>query len=157
MWSPLVECCEQALNANDCFLTVSSRTTPSETSSTRSRKKKKIEGGEDEGKALVQSCDAKFWFEDGTLLVIAGDGVAFKVYSGILAYHSETLKEMISQGPWQATSSTHEQYGCELVLHLSECGEDIALLFDIFLGKRYDEHFILSSKSAHATQYLPGP
>lgn len=78
-----------------------------------------------------------FWFNDGTILIVAGDAVIFKVYSGNLTYYSDLFAEMISSATiGRTTPSVPELEGCDAVLNLPESGEDIAMLLDILIGKR---------------------
>ena len=42
--------------------------------------------------------DDEFWFEDGTVILVAQD-VQFRVYKGILAYHSPIFSDMFSLPP----------------------------------------------------------
>lgn len=73
------------------------------------------------------------WFPDGSLTVIASDGVKFKLHPGLLAHHSEILKECMaiatssSLGTSQARGllASHQ----ELKLNLPENGDDLSGLF----------------------------
>ena len=40
--------------------------------------------------------DKEFWFEDGTVIIVAKD-VEFRVYAGIIAAHSPVLKELFEK------------------------------------------------------------
>ncbi|KAI0037441.1 hypothetical protein FA95DRAFT_1476849, partial [Auriscalpium vulgare] len=53
------------------------------------------------------------WLDDGTL-VIAAEGVLFRVYMSLLARHSDVFKEMFSL-PQPATSLVDQVDGCPLV------------------------------------------
>ncbi|KZT66660.1 hypothetical protein DAEQUDRAFT_767874 [Daedalea quercina L-15889] len=42
--------------------------------------------------------DAEVWFEDGNVVIVAGD-VAFKVHRGVLSLHSEVFRDMFTIPP----------------------------------------------------------
>lgn len=73
------------------------------------------------------------------MLVLAGDGVAFKMYSGNLTYHSDVFADMINAAKEAQPTSSHrtpEMEGCEVALDLPEPGADLGIVFDIMIGKR---------------------
>ena len=61
------------------------------------------------------------WFEDGNVVLVAEDRVAFRVYRGILSMNSEVFSDMFAspQPPGSA-----EWEGCPIV-HLSDTATDI--------------------------------
>lgn len=40
--------------------------------------------------------DEEFWFQDGNVVLLASDTVAFRVYSGLLSFQSPVLRNMLS-------------------------------------------------------------
>ena len=74
------------------------------------------------------SRDSDFWFEDGNIILIS-QGVAFRVYRGLLAEHSGVFKSMLHVA--QAAPDAAEQaYGCDVV-QLDDLAEDLRGLFKI--------------------------
>lgn len=75
------------------------------------------------------------WFPDGSLTVVASDGVEFKLYPGLLARHSEILKERIANLSPLGTPELVGESGIdshqERTLHLPENGDDLSELFGI--------------------------
>lgn len=78
------------------------------------------------------------WFPDGSLTVVASDGVEFKLHPGLLAHHSEVLKQRIATVSSLKTPRverglavyTHQ----EVTLNLPENGDDLGGFF----GMMYD-------------------
>ncbi|KAI0337040.1 hypothetical protein BDW22DRAFT_1364588 [Trametopsis cervina] len=66
------------------------------------------------------------WFQDGSLIVVASDGLTFKLHEGILSRHSEVLKDLISTLP----SSDGSVYR-ERTLQLPERGDELADFFEV--------------------------
>ncbi len=77
------------------------------------------------------------WFADGLLIVIASDGIAFKLHPGILARHSEIFKERLDTSSAPVTSQSEGASLArtyvyqETTLHLPENGDDLSELFNI--------------------------
>ncbi|EIW56904.1 uncharacterized protein TRAVEDRAFT_77609, partial [Trametes versicolor FP-101664 SS1] len=75
---------------------------------------------------LPRKRDEEFWFEDGSIILIARD-VEFRVFKGILAKHSPLFGDMFSLPPGpppessQGTAAAAES--CPVV-HLSDSPED---------------------------------
>ena len=63
--------------------------------------------------------DAEFWFEDGTVVLVAG-GVEFKVYRGILSDRSPVFEDMFSF-PQPPSSSPFDTP----VVHLTDSPQDL--------------------------------
>ncbi|KAI0342587.1 hypothetical protein BDW22DRAFT_1357020 [Trametopsis cervina] len=66
------------------------------------------------------------WFEDGSIIVVASDGLTFKLHASVLSHHSEVLKDLISALPNSAKRT----------LQLPERGADLAGFFEVL----YDGH-----------------
>ncbi|KAI0742430.1 hypothetical protein C8Q80DRAFT_1238154 [Daedaleopsis nitida] len=77
--------------------------------------------------------DEEFWLEDGTIILIARD-IEFRVYSGLLAYHSPVLKEEFSK-PHSKRSTLVPDGGFLLcpVVHLSDTPEDLRHLLRAYM------------------------
>ncbi|KAI1792218.1 hypothetical protein LXA43DRAFT_887864 [Ganoderma leucocontextum] len=59
--------------------------------------------------------DDEFWFEDGTIILHAGD-VEIRVYRGLLEDHSPVFKELFSQShPTRTLSIDGQQFSCPVV------------------------------------------
>ncbi|KAI0090977.1 hypothetical protein BDY19DRAFT_932771 [Irpex rosettiformis] len=75
------------------------------------------------------------WFPDGLLIVVASDGMRFKLHSGILSYHSEIIKgrlaalSPLSTLPSSSVSSAGVSQ--EVVLHLPEKGDLLGKFFSM--------------------------
>ncbi|KAH9941831.1 uncharacterized protein BXZ73DRAFT_41734 [Epithele typhae] len=83
---------------------------------------------EDRIQALVK--DAEFWFEDGSIILIAGD-VVFRVYKGVLASASPVFADMFSlptPGPRPAVD------GCPVV-NLQDSADDVRRLLRLVMPK----------------------
>ena len=63
--------------------------------------------------------DAEFWFEDGSVVLVAG-GIAFKVYRGVLSDRSPVFKDMFSL-PQPPSSSPFDTP----VVHLTDSPQDL--------------------------------
>ncbi|KAI0342589.1 hypothetical protein BDW22DRAFT_1357024 [Trametopsis cervina] len=76
------------------------------------------------------------WYEDGHVLVIALDGLCFKLHPGILSRHSKVLKDKISTAQSQmhpnapAEGSSAVSYA-DTTLYLDDTGEHLSELFGI--------------------------
>ncbi|KZT07943.1 uncharacterized protein LAESUDRAFT_758072 [Laetiporus sulphureus 93-53] len=80
----------------------------------------------------IEVRDEEFWYEDGSIVLIA-QGVAFRVFRGLLAQHSEVFRDMLSM-PQQEETSMLE--GCPMV-ELHDSPEDLRyLLRELSLGGR---------------------
>ena len=69
--------------------------------------------------------DEEFWFEDGTVILHAGD-VEFRVYGGLLESHSTVFKELFAQShPTRAVSiAGRTDFLCP-VIKLSDSPHDL--------------------------------
>ncbi|KAI0742434.1 hypothetical protein C8Q80DRAFT_1188366 [Daedaleopsis nitida] len=72
--------------------------------------------------------DADFWFDDGTVILIAWD-VEFRVYSGLLTSQSSVFKDLLAQPQPVRTVTIHgiEKIPCP-ILHLSDSPEELRYL-----------------------------
>ena len=77
-------------------------------------------GTQDGGKEQRQR-DAQFWYEDGTVILVAHD-VEFRVYKGVLVQHSLFFRDMFSLP--QPQDADADPAPCPVV-HLSDYPEDI--------------------------------
>ncbi|KZT07954.1 uncharacterized protein LAESUDRAFT_698022 [Laetiporus sulphureus 93-53] len=74
--------------------------------------------------------DKEFWFIDGSIVLVAS-GVAFRVYKGLLAHHSDVFRDMFTVPLPEDEESID---GCPVV-HLCDSSEDLRhLLRVIFHG-----------------------
>ncbi|KAI0742431.1 hypothetical protein C8Q80DRAFT_1108844 [Daedaleopsis nitida] len=76
--------------------------------------------------------DKEFWFEDGTVILIARDA-EFRVYSGILASQSPVFRDLLSQSPPIRTVSINGAHHvpCPL-LNVSDTPEDLRHMLRIY-------------------------
>ncbi|KAI0705965.1 hypothetical protein C8T65DRAFT_233494 [Cerioporus squamosus] len=95
---------------------------------------KRARGGEPGGQAAGIRRDEEFWYDDGTILLHAGD-VEFRVYKGVLATHSPIFADMFSLPQPQSSSasqSSPEPQACPTV-SLDDSAEDLRTLFRAIL------------------------
>ncbi|KAH9922098.1 uncharacterized protein B0H18DRAFT_1019101 [Fomitopsis serialis] len=80
--------------------------------------------------------DQVVWFDDGNIMLLAG-GVAFRVYRGLLALHSEIFADMFSV---PQPESVEQLDGCP-VIHLTDHPDELRhFLRDLFVDKKYNRH-----------------
>ncbi len=91
--------------------------------------------------AIQLEKDEEFWFEDGTVILHAGD-VEFRVYGGLLAGHSAVFKELFAQSHPTRTVSIagRHDFPCPVV-KLSDSPYDI-------------RHFLRSCMPRQAGRYV---
>ncbi|OSD03866.1 hypothetical protein PYCCODRAFT_1365143 [Trametes coccinea BRFM310] len=75
--------------------------------------------------------DAEFWYDDGTIILIARD-VEFRVYKGILAEHSPVFSDMFSFP--QPPPDPNAEPSCPVV-HLSDSPEDLRHVLRVYMPK----------------------
>lgn len=86
--------------------------------------------------------DEVFWFEDGTVILEAGN-VQFKVYRGMLSHHSSVFAEMFSHLPPLAPSNALDE--CP-VIRVDDTPENISGLLSFLLPwNKYVESLLLLS------------
>ncbi|GBE89324.1 hypothetical protein SCP_1503320 [Sparassis crispa] len=68
--------------------------------------------------------DAEFWFEDGSIVLIAQD-IAFRVHRGVLSRHSEVFRDLL-----KVPGKQEEKFGCPFV-HLSDSPADLRSLLRV--------------------------
>ncbi len=77
--------------------------------------------------------DEEFWFQDGTIVLVAGH-VEFKVYVRPLIEHSPVFRDMLSlPQPGTATDARHVLYMTTLWCTLSYSPEDLKYLFGVVM------------------------
>lgn len=69
------------------------------------------------------------WFTDGLLTVVSSDGMAFKLHSGVVAHHSEVLKNSIATLGRVPHAGGEPSLNEEVTLHLPEKGAWLSELF----------------------------
>ncbi|TFK85592.1 hypothetical protein K466DRAFT_494463 [Polyporus arcularius HHB13444] len=87
-----------------------------------------------DGEAQATAHDEEFWFDDGNIILIAGD-VEFRVYKGLLADHSPVFKDMFSL-PQPPTSEGELAASCPIV-HLSDSPEEVRCLLRVCMPKSH--------------------
>ncbi|KAI0640920.1 hypothetical protein C8Q79DRAFT_920597 [Trametes meyenii] len=97
------------------------------------------------------SQDEEFWFEDGTVVLVAGD-VQFKVYKGILAEHSPVFKDMFSlpqpSQPAEHAAQPTTPFGTSVV-HLTDSSEDFRHILRLQMPRRDTRPFTAIHPSFH--------
>lgn len=68
---------------------------------------------------------SRLWFEDGNTILVANDGLGFRLHRGIVSLHSEVFWDILS-----FPSNAEDNEGCP-VLRLQDCGEDLDLFFTL--------------------------
>ncbi|EIN04258.1 hypothetical protein PUNSTDRAFT_92980, partial [Punctularia strigosozonata HHB-11173 SS5] len=91
----------------------------------------------DSSSVQLSRCE-DLWYEDGSI-ILAAEGMGFKVYRMILAQHSSVFADMLALSSPEA--NVDPMYGCPLV-HLSDPAEDLRYLLltihDVSFGERID-------------------
>ena len=85
--------------------------------------------------------DIEFWFEDGTLLIVA-QNIEFRVYNGLLTDGSVVFKQLLSQPHTHHTLSIGDQQTirCPVVVHVTDSPQDMRNLFRALMprgGRRF--------------------
>ena len=82
--------------------------------------------------------DQEFWFEDGTIVLVAKD-VQFRVYEGLLADHSPVLRDLFAKPghPVRSFRSRVEKpkVRCPIVT-LSDSPEDLRHMLRMYMPRR---------------------
>ncbi|TFK84837.1 hypothetical protein K466DRAFT_601699 [Polyporus arcularius HHB13444] len=108
-----------------------------------SRKRSHIEGQEDghaeklseiddSGGLGQREQDERFWFEDGTIILVAGK-VEFKVYARPLVEHSPVFKDMLSLPQEEGTFMDASKPPVEALVHLPDSPDDLRYLFEVIM------------------------
>lgn len=78
--------------------------------------------------------DDKYWLEDGNIVIIASDSVAFRVYKGLLARASPVFQDMFA--------TTHPDEGqtvdCAPVVRVSEQSQELSYFLSTLLDPSYE-------------------
>ncbi len=75
--------------------------------------------------------DAEFWFDDGNIVLIARDGMVFRVYRGLLAAQSTVFADMFTS----SRSTADEVYeGCPIV-RVSDSPEELRHFLRVLFPK----------------------
>lgn len=73
----------------------------------------------------------RVWFEDGNVVIVTDDCMAFKVHRTILASHSGVLRDMFTV-PQPLYAPEHLYDGCPRVDVQGVSSEDLAVMLDMF-------------------------
>ena len=77
--------------------------------------------------------DQEFWFDDGTIILVARE-IEFRVYGGLLAAHSSILKDLFAQAHSTRTVVAYGQHKVPCpVVHLSDSPEDLRRILRIYM------------------------
>lgn len=81
----------------------------------------------------------RFWFEDGNVILVAGD-TRFRVYQGLLAAQSSVLAHIFSSSSLLGDTATSEEIVSGLgdpclVVHLSDDPEDLRHMLRLFMPR----------------------
>ena len=80
--------------------------------------------------------DEEFWFEDGTVILVAG-GIEFRIYSGLLAAHSPVFRDLLAKPNPTRSDPSDGTYGARCpIVHLSDSPEDLRHLLRACFPKR---------------------
>lgn len=77
--------------------------------------------------------DEEFWENDGNVVLVARN-VEFRVYKGVLAYHSPVFADMFSL-PQPADASSETPHDCPVV-HLDDSPEDLRHILRAILPRK---------------------
>ncbi|RDX48949.1 hypothetical protein OH76DRAFT_1351594 [Lentinus brumalis] len=88
------------------------------------------EWAESDSEGEERARDEEFWFDDGTIVLIAGQ-VEFKVYARPLVEHSPVFKDMLSLP--QPESTTASKVPIRPRVHLSDSPDDLRYLFEVLM------------------------
>ncbi len=85
--------------------------------------------------------DEELWYEDGTIVVVAGN-IEFRVYKGVLAAHSPVFADMFSLPQPQPTSVSQslEEPQCCPVVSVNDSPEDLRLVLKAILPNKDGRH-----------------
>ncbi len=78
--------------------------------------------------------DEEFWYEDGTIILVARN-VQFRVYKGVLADHSSVFADMFSLPQPASTLASTTSAECPVV-HLEDSPEDLRHVLRALLPKK---------------------
>lgn len=120
--------------------TMAEESTNTSNSHENTRKRRKVEEEEEEEEEAIPPADVgtrceDLWFEEGNV-IIAAEGLSFRVHSGILARHSEVFRELLSAAALRDLPQSLE--GCP-VLRTQDKGAHLQRLIGIIYdgGKRF--------------------
>lgn len=104
----------------------------SQDSQSRPQKRRRVD---DDEQVVEIKHHERLWFEDGNVVVIAKDGVSFRLHRGVLSLHSEVFRDMFTLPP---NAENESMDGCPVV-RVSDSGEHIARFFKLLYegGKEY--------------------
>ena len=80
--------------------------------------------------------DGEFWFEDGTVILVARD-VEFRVYGGLLADHSPVLRNLFARPGHPVRSVTkpgQPEFLCP-VISLEDSPEDLRHVLRVYIPR----------------------
>lgn len=103
-------------------------------SAQRARKRARIDGEQEGAQDTHDGSpvrDEEFWFEDGTIVLVAGD-IEFKVYARPLVRHSLVFKDMLSLPQPEATDASNALAPPPAV-HLSDSPGDLRYVFEVLM------------------------
>ncbi|KAI0776631.1 hypothetical protein BD413DRAFT_225471 [Trametes elegans] len=81
------------------------------------------------------NADWEFWFEDGNVILVAGD-VHFLVYQGLLATRSSVLSDLFAFPPKKGDFEESYSNGGPLTITLSDSPEDLRYLLRIYMPSK---------------------
>ena len=98
--------------------------------------------------------DEEFWYEDGTIVLLAGD-VSFRVYKGVLAAHSPIFADMFSipQPDTLSQSLSSESQPCPTV-RVSDSSEDLRYVLRALLPS-HAAMYVCSDPLVLTTDLMP--
>lgn len=79
--------------------------------------------------------DDQFWIEDGTVVVIANNAVAFRVYKGLLAHLSPAFRDLMTIGD---TSKNADLMDGVPVVHVDDAPESLRHFLNIALAPGFE-------------------
>ena len=100
--------------------------------------------------------DEEFWFEDGNIVLVAGN-IAFKVFKGLLAAQSKVLGDMVAAGDPGAGQMLE---GCPVVRLFDDSPLEVRYLLRVLVPKgdiMYASQSRVLCNSSIDLQVLSGP
>ncbi|TFK81981.1 hypothetical protein K466DRAFT_666795 [Polyporus arcularius HHB13444] len=97
-----------------------------------SEPRKRARTSHDEDECVDAHEDKEFWFDDGTIVLLAGQ-VKFRVYRGVLTEHSPVFVEMLSLP--QPSEAPTSQYSCP-VIRLHDNPETLRHVFRLLMPRK---------------------
>ena len=105
------------------------------------RKRARIDGEQEGAQDMHDGSpvrDEEFWFDDGTIVLVAGD-IEFKVYARPLVGHSLVFKDMLSLPQPEATHASNAPAPPPAV-HLSDSPYDLRHVLRKYMPRRGTEY-----------------